>query len=88
MSLAINYRPISVLSPISQIYERSIHQQLYQYFESKEISFSSQFGFSQNKSTVQSCTSLLRYWYDTLDRGDIGRSSYLDFQKVFHSVDQ
>ena len=40
-------------------------------FESKKIFLPSQFGIRKNKSTAQSCTSLLRYLYDTLNRGDI-----------------
>ena len=62
-----NYRPISVLPTLSKVFERVIHEQLYKYFERKGIFYPFQFGFRRNKGTVQSCTGLLRYLYDSLD---------------------
>ena len=40
-----NYRPISLLSVISKIFDRIIYNQLYSYFEIKNILYSGQYGF-------------------------------------------
>lgn len=39
-NLFSNYRPISILSTISKVFERAIHQQLYRYFQCKGMFFS------------------------------------------------
>ena len=82
-----NYRPISILSCYSKIYEKAVHRQLYRYFEDKEIFFNGQFGFRKGRGTSQSCIGLMQYLYDNLDKGNNVLSLFLDFQKAFDSVD-
>ena len=45
----INYRPVSILSNCSKVYEKLIYNQLYQYFEN--ILFPSQCGYRKGYST-------------------------------------
>ena len=47
-----NYRPVSILSNLSKIYEKLMYNQLYEYFDN--ILFSSQCGFRKGYS-VQHC---------------------------------
>ena len=51
-----NYRPVSILSNISKLYERCMHQQISEYFESLLSKF--QCGFRQEFS-AQHCRLLL-----------------------------
>ena len=44
-----NYRPVSLLSKFSKVYEKILHSQLYNYFEN--ILFPSQCGFRKGYST-------------------------------------
>ena len=44
-----NYRPISVLSNVSKIYERCIYEQIYSYFD--KIFSKNQFGFRKGLNT-------------------------------------
>ena len=46
-----NYRPISLLSSISQIFEKVAFNQLYDYFTSKGLLYESQYGFRKIHST-------------------------------------
>ena len=43
-----NYRPVSILSDISKLYEKYMHQQMNEYFESLLSKF--QYGFRQGLS--------------------------------------
>ena len=43
-----NYRPISLLPAISKIFEKIIHNQLYQYFTNENLFYKSQYGFRKN----------------------------------------
>ena len=46
-----NYRPISLLSVLSKIYERVVFDQIYEYFHSNNLFYESQYGFRKGHST-------------------------------------
>ena len=46
-----NYRPISLLSSISKIFEKVIFMQVSEYFENNNLIFNSQYGFRKKHST-------------------------------------
>ena len=46
-----NYRPISLLPSISKIFERTMYDQIYNYFQNNELFYNSQYGFRKNNST-------------------------------------
>ena len=46
-----NYRPNSLLSPLSKIFEKIISSRLYNYIEKKQLLSDCQFGFRPNYST-------------------------------------
>ena len=50
--LCTNYRPISLLSPINEIFEKVIHSRLYTYLEQNSMLSSHQYGFRMGLSTT------------------------------------
>jgi len=48
------YRPITLLSPLPEVFEKCLHERLYSYFEKYNILTPHQYGFRQNCSTAQS----------------------------------
>ena len=48
-----NYRPISVLSIFSEVFEKVVYKQLYTYFDQNNILYEHQYGFRKHMSTVQ-----------------------------------
>ena len=46
-----NYRPISLLSSISKIFETVAFKQISEYFTCNNLLFKSQYGFHENHST-------------------------------------
>ena len=53
MTEPMNYRPISIISPFSKVFERLIHEQLIFYINKHNILFQFQFGFRKGHSTEQ-----------------------------------
>ena len=48
-----NYRPISILSTFTQIFEKLVYKQLICYIEKQAILFPHQYGFWKDHSTAQ-----------------------------------
>ena len=53
MRRLLNYRPISTLSALTQIFEKLICEQLVNYLERRSILYQYQFGFRKGHSTAQ-----------------------------------
>ena len=82
-----NYRPVSVLSVFSKIYERVVHRQLCGYLDRFAVLCSEQYGFRQNRSTTHALLNHVQYIYNNLDSNRYVFSLFLDFKKAFDSVD-
>ena len=63
-----NYRPISVLPAISEIMERILHDQLYNYLTKFDLFSDTQFGFRKFHSTASASLDCTNDWYINLDR--------------------
>ena len=62
-----NYRPLSILSNISKIYERLLYNQLETYFES--ILSRYQCGFRKGFSVLTTLLPIIEKWRESLDSG-------------------
>ena len=47
-----NYRPVSILSPLSKILERVMHEQIYRYVTTNKILHENKHGYRRNRSTL------------------------------------
>ena len=81
-----NYRPISILSVFSKIFEKLMHQRLYKFLESFEILYPLQFGFREKHSTSHALLSLTESIKQFIDSGKVECGIFLDLQKVFDTV--
>ena len=81
-----NYRPITLLSIISKVYEKCIFDPLYEHVAN--LMPTTQFGFQKKKSTI---TQLLVYLGEIYSNVDISEqvvdAVYLDFSKAFDKID-
>ena len=85
-SMNSNYRPISLLSIFSKIFEKLMHQRLYNFLELHEILFQMQFGFRNGHSTDHALISLSERIKYTLDSNRVGCGIFIDLQKAFDTV--
>ena len=82
-----NYRPISLLSLVSKILERIIHNQLLSFLLKYSFISRFQFGFRPNSSTQEALLHLTNEWHQQLDSGN--HPSFLTYQRLliqFHII--
>ena len=76
-----NYRPVSVLSNISKIYERLIFQQISSYFE--KILSKYQCGFRKGYSAQHCLIAMIEKWRKSADNGGVYGAVLTDLSKAF-----
>ena len=81
-----NYRPISLLSSISKIFERIIFDQLYKYFVTNKLSYSSQYGFKKEHSTELGALEFVDRLIYKLDNGSVPIGIFIDLSKAFDTI--
>ena len=77
-----NYRPDSVLPICSKIFEKSVHRQVSEYLEEKELLSSTQFGFRKKRNTKLAPTLLLDKIRDNTDKGHMTGAIFIDLSKI------
>ena len=79
-----NYRPISVLSHVSKVFERVMYQQIEGFMKDKLSNLL--IGFRKNHNTQHCLTSLLERWKKTLDKGGYIFAIFMDLSKAFDTL--
>ena len=81
-----NYRPISTLSALTQIFEKIICEQLVNYLEKHKILYEFQFGFRKGHTTSQAIAEIAYNLRDAIDNNLYSCGVFLDFSKAFDTV--
>ncbi len=84
--LASNYRPISLLSIFSKLFEKLMYKRLYRFLEVHNIIYSLQFGFQENRSIDHALISMTESIRNTLDCRKFGCGIFINLQKAFDTV--
>ena len=87
-SLLDNYRPISILPVVSKLMERILHDQIYKYYDQKNLFSKHQFGFRPYHSTTTTLLDCTNEWYANMDRGLYNLVVFLDLKKAFDTVNR
>ena len=82
-----NYRPVSILSTISKLFERVVYNQLDQYLQDHKLLYEYQSGFRSAFSTDTCLVHLTDYIKQEQDKGNYVGMVLLDLQKAFDTVD-
>ena len=82
-----NYRPISILSFFSKIFEKTMYNHLINFIDKNKILYKYQFGFRKLHSTNHAIISLVEKVNNAFDSGKILIGVFLDFKKTFDTVD-
>ena len=82
-----NYRPISLLTNFSKIFERVMYKRLITFVEQYEILYCYQFGFRKNHSTSMALIHLVNKITSAIDRKETTAGVFLDLSKAFDTID-
>ena len=81
-----NYRPVSILTNISKIYEKLLYDQLSKYFDS--LLATNQCGFRKGFSSQYCLLAMLQKFKEEIDRGNQFGALLTDLSKAFNCTDQ
>ena len=85
--LVDNYRPVSLLSAISKVFEKTAYNQLYSYFKINKLFYKSQYGFRDEHSTELASIELIDRILMDLDKKKNPVTVYMDLSKAFDTLD-
>ena len=79
-----NYRPVSLLSHMSKVFERLVYKQTETFINNKlSINLS---GFRKNYNTQYCLTYMPEKWKNTLDKGKHVGAVFMDLSKAFDTI--
>ena len=79
-----NYRPVSLLSHMSKVFERLLYKQI-ETFMNNKLSIKS-FDFRKNYITQYCLTYMLEKWKNTLNKGKHVGPVFMDLSKAFDTI--
>ena len=86
-NLFTNYRPISVLSCFSKIFEKALYNRLLSFLEKKNILIDQQFGFREHYSTYMAVMNMYDGLSTAIDNKEFAVGVFIDLSKAFDSLD-
>ena len=81
-----NYRPISLLSNVSKVFERIMYNRIEQFLNESDIIYEYQFGFRKKYSTNHALLSIVEQIRNNLDNKQFACGVFVDLQKAFDTV--
>ena len=86
-TLVENYRPISLLTTFSKVFEKVMYSRLYSFFSENGILNDNQFGFRAGRSCEQALLTAQKTILDSLDKKKVALLLLIDFSKAFDMVE-
>ena len=83
-----NYRPISLLSCISKLFEKLNFKRIANFAAKNNLIDKHQFGFRSNHSCTHAILSITDFFCESIDNKKFGYSCFIDLKKAFDTVDR
>ena len=85
-SLMNNYRPISVLPALSKVFEKVMHRQITDYFNTNNLFSPQQYGFRSNLSTEIATLNLMDRNIEKMNLTFTPVNIFIDLSKAFDTI--
>ena len=82
-----NYRPISLLSSFSKIYEKLMHKRIVEFMEKNNSFYEMQYGFRSGRSCEHALLNAQSTLLNSLNKNQISLLLLIDFSKAFDMVE-
>ncbi|MFO7795213.1 MAG: reverse transcriptase family protein [Promethearchaeia archaeon] len=82
-----NYRPITILSPVSKVFEKIIKSRFISFLEKNKFFSPNQFGFLSGRSTEQAVAALHHFLSEAMDDSYLAATIFFDIKKAFDTID-
>lgn len=82
-----NYRPISLISVFSKIFEKLLKKRIVNFIEKHKILNKNQFGFRRGLGTEEALCHVSTKIYSSLEKSSPAAGIFLDLRKAFDTVD-
>jgi retron-type reverse transcriptase len=82
----INYRPISLLTSFSKVFEKALYMRLFKHINNNNILVEQQYGFRKGLATEDSMFKMTHQILDALNNKEMVGSIFCDLEKAFDSV--
>ena len=84
--LCENYRPISLLSIFSKIFEKVVYTRMYSFLTDNNLIYDRQFGFRSKHSTNHALINLTEDIKSYMDRGCIAAGVFIDLRLTLLTI--
>ena len=81
-----NYRPVSLISNLSKLIEKLVHNRLYNFLEKHKLLYEHQYGFQKKHSTNHALIDITEKIRSALDQNIFACGIFIDLQKAFNTV--
>ena len=82
-----NYRPVSILSPLSKVLEKVVYEQMYSYFSRNHLFHPNLHGYRSNRSTQTALLQMYDRWVRAAHDSKLSGVVLLDLSAAFDLVD-
>ena len=82
-----NYRPISVLSSFSKIFEKVVYQRLSSYLTKENVLYAHQYGFRSGHETNMAVLQMIDKITEAIDDNSYSMGVFVDLSKAFDTLD-
>ena len=86
-TLFSNYRPVSVLPVLSQIFERILYARLTDFLVKQDVVIPNQYGFRAGHSTTMAITDMVEKVKKAWAEKSVALGDFIDLKKAFDTVD-